>query len=247
MKTILVLLFLAPMVQAAYGEETLELTLAEAVTAALSRNLSVEEERLLQKVEEAGMLEAKGEFDPTLSAGVSASESKDPSVTTIVSTKQETVDYEAGLGGKVKTGTAYNLRVSGTRVERSATPFLLINPYYSSDAVITITQPLLKGFGTKVQGSRIRAAETDLEAARLRAEHHAMTLIDETARAYWELYFARGNLEAAEISVRFAESTLKEVQAKIEAGTLAPVEIYKAEAERCLCKPQGPQAGRHRA
>jgi outer membrane protein TolC len=234
MKSILVILFLSLTVQAAYGQEKLELTLADAVAAALSRNLNVEEEKLLQKVEEAGILEAKGEFDPTLSAGINAAETKDPSVTTIVSTEQETVDYDAALQGKIPTGTSYDLRVTGTKVKRSATPFLLVNPYYSSDAVITITQPLLKGFGTRVQKSRIRAAETDLEAARLRAEHHAMELIDETALAYWELYFARGNLEAAGISLKLAESTLKEVQAKIEAGTFAPVEIYKAEAEAAI-------------
>jgi outer membrane protein TolC len=234
MKSILVLLFLSLTVQAAYGQEKLELTLADAVVAALSRNLSVEEERLLQKVEEAGILEAKGEFDPTLSAGINAAETKEPSITTIVSTEQETVDYDTALQGKIPTGTSYDLRVTGTKVKSSATPFLLVNPYYSSDAVITITQPLLKGFGTKVQKSRILAAETDLEAARFRAEHHAMELIDETARAYWELYFARGNLEAAGMSLRLAESTLKEVQAKIEAGTLAPVEIYKAEAEAAI-------------
>lgn len=216
------------------GQERLELTLGEAIAAALSRNLSVEEERLLQQIGEADIVEAKGEFDPAFRAGVSAGDRKDPSVTTIVSTREKTVDYEASLGGKIQTGTEYDLSVEGSRVERSATPFLLINPYYSSELLITITQPLARGFGKKVQESRVRAAEADLEAARLRAEHHAMELISETAAAYWELYFARGNLEAAEISLDLAGKTLEEVRAKIDAGTLAPVEIYKAEAEAAM-------------
>jgi outer membrane protein TolC len=218
----------------AAGEERLELALGEAVASALSRNLSVEEERLLQRIGEAGVMEAQGEFDPVFRAGVSAADRKEPSITTIVSPRQETVDYEASLSGKVSTGTEYDLRLQGQRAELGATPFLLINPYNSSELVITITQPLLKGFGREVQESRVRSAEADLAADRLRAEHHAMDLISETAGAYWDLYFARGNLEAADISLRLAQSTLEEVEAKIKAGTLAPVEIYKAEAEAAV-------------
>jgi len=228
------LILAATITPRAFSEDTLELTLSQAVTAALTRNLSVEEEKLLQKVQEAGVVRAKGEFDPTLSGKLSKSSSKDASVTTIVSSSQDNVDYEVGLGGKIPTGTSYDITVSGGKVERSATPFLLINPYYSSDATITITQPLLKGFGPKVQTSKIESAEADLRAARMEAEHHAMVLIDDTVTAYWELYFARGNQEASKMSLDLAQNTLKEVEAKIEAGALAQVEIYKAQAEAAI-------------
>ncbi len=225
---------LALAANAAHGQDVLELTLGEAVGAALSRNLSVEEEAILRKSAEAAILEAKGEFDPTLGAEISATKTKEASVTSFVSSDQEMVNYGASLGGKLKTGTAYELAIEGAKVDRSANPFLLINPYYPSDIVITITQPLLKGLGVKVQESRIRAAEAESEAARLRAEHRAMGVVAETVSAYWELYFARANLDAAEISLRLAESTLEAVNARIEAGTLAPVEVFKAEAEAAI-------------
>ncbi len=227
-------LILSLLVRSVAGQERLELTLGGAIAAALSRNLSVEEERLLQRIGEAGVMEAEGEFDPVFRAGVSAGDRKDPFITTFISAREETVDYEASLSGKVRTGTEYGLSLQGQRVERSATPFLLINPFHSSELIITITQPLIKGFGSEVQESRVRAAETDLEADRLRAEHRAMELISETASAYWDLYFAREDLEASGISLRLAQSTLEEVKAKINAGTLAPVEIYKAEAEAAI-------------
>ncbi len=216
------------------GEERLELTLGDAISAALSSNLSLEEESLLQKIGEADVLEAKGEFDPSFKAGVSTSKRKDPSITTIVSTREKTQNYEVSIGGKAVTGTEYELKLQGSKVDRSDTPFLLINPYYSSDILISITQPLLRGFGISTQESQVLAAEAGLEAARMRAEHRAMEVISDTASAYWELYFARGNLDAAEIALRLAESTLDEVRAKIEAGTLASVEIYKAEAEAAI-------------
>ncbi len=231
------LFVLALAANAAHGQDVLELTLGEAVGAALSRNLSVEEEAILRKSAEAAILEAKGEFDPTLGVEISATKRKEASVTSFVSSEQETVNYEASLGGKLKTGTAYELAIEGAKVDRSANPFLLITPYYPyypSDIVITITQPLLKGLGVKVQESNIRAAEAESEAARLRAEHRAMGVVAETVSAYWELYFARANLNAAEISLRLAESTLKAVNARIEAGTLAPVEVFKAEAEAAI-------------
>ena len=53
----------------------------------------------------------------------------------------------------------------------------------------------------------------------------------EALKAYWELFFARADLEVSNKSLELAKSLLKEVQGRIMAGKLASLEIFKAQAE----------------
>lgn len=215
----------------AWAEEKLELTLAEAVNAALGQNLAIAEQALLVERAEADVLAGEGEFDPFLSFDLSRSYSRESTFTAIASAEEESVDYGVSLGGKVGTGTAYELRYSESKVERSETLFLEVNPYYSADLMLTLTQPILKGLGRPVQEARVRTSRKSLEAARLGAELTAEEVIAETAAAYWDLSFAISDREVARDSLRLAQNLLEEVRTRINTGALAQVEIYKAEAE----------------
>lgn len=213
------------------AREKLELTLSEAVGISLRENLSIAEEDILFRITGAEVTVSEGEFDPAVTFEVNHSYEKVQSVTTFISAEEKLTTYGVSLGGKVKTGTSYELALSSSKTEVSQTPFLLLNPYYKTNLDLTLTQPILKGFGRGVQESAIVVARKNLEIAGLRTEHRVMEIMADTVGAYWELYFARGDLEVAELSLDLAEKTLREVQAKIDAGSLAPVEIYSAEAE----------------
>jgi len=221
-----------------YAQEVLELTLAEAVKNALRENLSMAEERILFKVREAEIKIKEGEFDPALKFELNEYFERSQSATTFISGEERGFTYDVSFGGKIKTGTAYELKLSGAKTEVSETPFLLLNPYYSSELVLSVTQPLLKGFGRSIQESNLQVAKNNLKIAALGIEHRAMDIIARTAGAYWDLYFSKSNLDVAELSLKLAENLLNEVKAKIDAGELAPVEIYKAEAEVAIREEQ---------
>ena len=46
---------------------------------------------------------------------------------------------------------------------------------------------------------------------------------------YWNLYFQNQDLKSKQISLKLAQDLLREIKIKIDAGTLAPIEIYQAE------------------
>lgn len=213
------------------AREKLELSLSEAVGISLKENLSLAEEDLLFRIAGAEVKVSEGEFDPAVTFEVNRSYDKSQSATTFVSAEEKLTTYGISFGGKAKTGTSYELALNSSRTEVSQTPFLLLNPYYKTNVELNLTQPLLKGFGTSVQESAIRVARKNQEIAGLGTEHKIMEIMADTVGAYWELYFARGDLEVSQFSLELAENTLKEVQAKIDAGSLAPVEVYSAEAE----------------
>ncbi len=214
--------------------DLLELTLDEAVSTALRENLSMEEAEIAIRGAEADIKTNMGEFDPALRFDIDASHSIEPTPTIVTSPEEDTIGYGVSFFGKARTGTEYEIRYQGRRTEIGENPFFRINQYYSTGVTLLLNQPLLKGFGTSVQGARVDASRKGLDAARLEAGHKAMEVIAETAAAYWQLYFARSDLEVAEDSLKLAENTLLEVRTKIKAGALAPVEVYKAEAEAAV-------------
>lgn len=218
----------------ATGSSVVGLTLRDAVRTALRQNLTLEEEALLFKIAGADLRKAEGEFDPALNFGLRDSFETTGAATLLEGPETEALAYDIALGGKINSGAGYELKLSSERVKMSETPFLLVNPYYTSRLMLTVSQPLLKGLGRAVQESRIRAASYNVEAARLRAEQRAMEIATRTVRAYWDLYFAKNSLDVAALSLKLAENMLREVKARIDAGELAQVDIYGSEAEVAL-------------
>lgn len=217
-------------------QESRDLTLSEAVGAALKSNLTLEEKTIMLRKSEAVLKSSKGEFDPSVKFDLKRSYDKKETNSTIPPYMTEDSGYGYGMsvGGKALTGTQYELKYWTGKGERSEPSYLKTNPYYTSELKLTLTQPLLKGFGLDVQRSNVLGAVKGVEIARLDAEWRAMQVISDTVDAYWDLYLARHGQDAAELSLKLAENILEEVKTKISAGTLAPVEIYKAEAEAAV-------------
>ena len=219
-----------------FAGEKFELTLKEAIDIALKENLSLMEERQNLGVSEADIKVKGGKFDPKLKLRVSGSYEKRhaPFHYYLMKAREgQTVIAGAGIEGKVNTGATYELRWTNRRFEGPQT-FPTINPYYTSELTLTVSQPLLKGMGKETQESNLNIAKNNLEISKLRLDDRASQIISDTTKAYWGLLSARDELEVAEFSLRLARNLFEEAEAKIEAGVLAPVEIYKAEAEVAL-------------
>jgi len=212
-------------------DKTLNLTLKDAISIALKRNLSIAESKEILGSSTADVLIREGEFDPAFKAGLNLSNTKSPTVSVVASEEERATSYEVGFGGKLRTGTIYELKWSGGKVKRSETPFLKTNPYYFSDLSLSLTQPLLKGFGRPIQESNLEVAKNSVSISTLNLRNRASAVITDTASAYWGLYRAKSALKSAELSLELAKSLQAEIKARIEAGALAPVEIYKADAE----------------
>ncbi|MBI5025771.1 MAG: TolC family protein [Nitrospirae bacterium] len=214
----------------AFPAEKIELTLKEAIKTALSENLDLVTERYNPKIQEAGVTVEEGQFDPNLGMSLNEAFSKSQAVTTLAGTEDRTLTFDISLGQKLKTGTTYELKWSNIRT-RGNSSFLRINPYYISEAVLSVTQPLLKDFGMEVQEGRINIAKNSLDSARLGLDAKSMEIIANVEKAYWDLVLAYEEFEVSKLSLSLAQRLLKESRARVEAGVLAPVEVLQAEAE----------------
>lgn len=210
--------------------KTLELTLDETLRLALRQNLALKRESLSVSAAAAQVLAAKGEFDPTAGLSLSQGYAKRSLSSTLEGTMSRRYDASLTFGGKLDTGTRYDLTWQNERV-KSDLAFLLVNPYYSSDFTLVLTQPLLKGRGRAAQRAMVDIASGDFDISGFNERTRAEAIVLEAARGYWELYFRIYDRQVAELSLGLAEAILAEVKEKIAVGYLAPVEQYEAEAE----------------
>lgn len=215
-----------------FAAEKLELTLGEAINISLKENLSLAQERINPKIAEGDIIFRKGEFDPNLRLSISDSfKKREMPYLYIPGAEERVFSYDAAIEGKINTGTTYELKWNNDRIKGTG---YTLSPYYTSDLTLTVTQPILNGLGKSIQESNLNVARNNLDIARLRFTDRGIEIISDTSKAYWDLAFSRHDLEVAELSLKLAQNLLAEVKAKIDSGLLAPVEIYKAEAEVSL-------------
>lgn len=214
----------------AFAAETLTLTLRDALEMALRNNPTLRTESFNKDIAGSDIMIQKGEFDPLLGTEISESFLKVQTPNLLVGSEERKVDFNAFLKGKAVTGTAYEFSWGNERFKGNS-EFLEINPYYRSDVNLAISQPLLKGFGVDVQRAKVKASENSFEISKINYEGVAEAIVLRTIGAYWGVVSSRSNLEVVELSLALAHKIYDEVRAKINAGLLAPVEIYQAEAE----------------
>jgi outer membrane protein TolC len=212
-----------------FAGEALELVLSQAVSIALKENLSLKSEGLNIPFAQAEVLVREGEFDPSFNLGLSQDYAKIDSVSSLIPSERRQTDGFASFAGKLKTGTQYELRWDNARV-KSNLGFLTVNPYYSSETALRLSQPLLKGWGMSVQTANIDVARKNIDISSYRERKKAEDIILQTARAYWDLYFRKKDVEVSHLSLRLSEAVSKEVSEKIDVGVLAPIEASEAEA-----------------
>lgn len=128
------------------------------------------------------------------------------------------------------TGTTFFTAWDNTRSSSSSLANLF-NPSVQSSIFVGFQQQLLNGFGTKVNTRNIRIAKNNRKIADLSFSQQAITTITNTITAYWELVFARENVKVQQQAVTVAEKLYGDNKKQLEIGTMAPLDVTRAESE----------------
>lgn len=126
-------------------------------------------------------------------------------------------------------GTSFNVSWNNTRASSTAANFF--NPYVQSSLTVSVTQPLLAGAGRFVNRRNILIAENNRKIADLSFAQQAITTTTNTINAYWELAYARENVKVQQQAVTVAEKLYNDNKKQLEIGTMAPLDVTRAESE----------------
>jgi len=215
------------------GEEPVPqrpIALLEAVRLALERNLTLAAQKPAPKMADAIIVAQMAIFDPTAYANFIRTKKKEQSTSDLFGEMEQTAQATIGLTKLFPTGTTADIHLGASR-EWNNYPFVTVNPAYNGEWGITVTQPLLRGFGIRANTAGIAIARDERNIVLAQLRDAALQTAADTMKAYWELVFAIQNRQLLQRSLERAQHLLEEVQARVEAGVLGERDPSVAQAK----------------
>ncbi len=248
-------------VQQLIRDGKMSLSLQDAIALALENNLDIDLQRYTPWIADADILRTKAggaarglagtgtasvlgtipaqTFDPQVTATLAMDHRKIPvnnpiqsgvGLTGAGSLTTHTITGNFGYSQAFHTGTGVAVTWNNNRLSTTS-PAALLNPGLNSTLFVSFTQQLLNGFGLLANTRFIRIAKNNKKIADLSFAQQVITTVVQTENLYWELVFAREDVRVKEHSVALAAKLYQDNKRQVEIGTLAPIEVVRAEAE----------------
>jgi len=224
---------LSEVVEGPAAMDRLRLTLNEAIEIALLQNPDIRVVQLERWKSDADVVAAKGEFDPLLSGQAQyyrASQQASAEYRlfgNISSVEAYRTTSSVDVGGKLHTGTIYDVRIDLNKEETTYNQFI---EEWSGGLTIMLRQPLLRGAGFPYNRSRIIIARRMKTINAYQLELSVMNTIAQVVKAYWDLVGAIENVMVREQSLANAERLLDITQRQLNIGVVAAIDVLQAKA-----------------
>ena len=222
------------LVSVANANDPLSLTLKETIERVLKNNISISVQSYNSKINEQFIFEKEADFDPTLDFefkfGEETRQSSSSSSLSDAKNRNQDYDWDFSVSQKFVTGGDYELSMDNNR-NRTSSSLTSLNPTYSSDLALTVTQPLLKDFGIDLNKRKIYIAKNDQKISDHQFTEKVIDTLTEAENIYWDLVFSIEDLKVKETSLQRARDLEKQVKAQVDVGTLAELEILQAQSD----------------
>ena len=213
------------------------LTLEDAVKRALENNLDIAVQRIGQQTYDVDIASIRSVYSPTLSSIVSSSNSKNASTSTIsggqtgATINNSTFLFNGGLTQDVPwAGGGFNLQLDNRRSETSNTT-ATINPQYNPTWSAAYNQPLLRDFKIDTTRQQLLVTRINQDISDIQLRQVTINTVANVRNAYWDFVFAVQSVETSKQSLALAEELYRNNQAKVEIGTMAPIDVVQAQAQ----------------
>jgi len=127
-------------------------------------------------------------------------------------------------------GTNVLVSFNNTRQTIGDAPFNPLSPQLNSSFNFRLTQHLLQGFGFAPNARFIRIAKNNREISDVAFRLQITTTVDQIENMYWDLVYAYENVRVQREQLAFAQKTLSDNKKQVEIGTLAPIEVVRAQS-----------------
>ena len=223
-----------PTVPATTPGATLELTLDEATARALERNLDLAVERLNPLIQDTNLERLHAAYRPTLTSQVGHLARVQPPTSQLnggVLVQNDTSTYNTGISQALRwTGGDVAVAFNNNKQVTSAT-FSNFNPAFNTNFSATLTQPLLRDLWIDGTRQQLKVTAINREISDIQLKGTLATTVANVRNAYWELVFAVQAVDVAKGSLDLADKLVQDNKARVEVGTMAPLDVVQSEAE----------------
>lgn len=173
-------------------------------------------------------------LDPTVLAIVDFAHTTSPQSNTVLTGNSALVFatrfYEAQYAQNWDFGLSTTLTYF-SQYNKVNSQFFNLNPYTSGFLDLKVTQNLLQGFGRSVNGRNIRVQKNNMKVSDLQFKLQVITTVSAALNLYWDLVSFDEDARARRREVATAQQLLDDNKKLVNAGTVAPIEITRAEAQ----------------
>ncbi len=206
-----------------------KLTLEECRASALEHNLDLKVAFLNPTIAEQSVSEEEGRFEAAFTTRALWQETDSPTSSTLSSAQAKQQSIEPGVRIPLRTGETINVTLPLVRSETN-NQFSTLNPAYTTDLDLSMSQPLLRGAGRRAKTAALRIASYNKQAEDSRTKLEAIRQLAAVDRAYWRLYQARRELDVRQQQYELADVQLKSAQRRVETGRSPEIEVIRAQS-----------------
>ncbi len=178
-------------------------------------------------------------YDPTITGFVNFQHSTVPENNTQLVGTTEFVSasrtYDAQYTQNFSFGLSAVLTYASQRLKVNSFSFNL-NPSTSGDLDLTVTQNLLQGFGSSVNNRNIKVQRNNLKVTDLQFKQQLITTVSAALNLYWDLVSFNQDLRARQEELETAQQLYDDNKKQVEIGTLAEIEVTRAESQLYAAK-----------
>ena len=205
--------------------EPLDITLKEAVVKALSHNHEILIEKITTDISRTQIRKEEGVFDPTVKAEVTQNHADSIDAAGLSSVTKATKGA-AELSKTFSPGTTVALTY-----DTADSQSVSATGRYQSNFKITVTQDLLKNFGTDINRAKVRIARKGLEQAAADYGQQVVETVADVQEAYWDLYKSSETLAVRKGSFALTNGLLSKKRIEAKLGAIATIDLVEIEAD----------------
>lgn len=214
------------------------ITLNEAIRRALENNNDIEVARTDVRIQETQLRSLLGFYDPVISVSPTFTRSS-------VTGSKATNDFRAnaGINQNIRPGGGtISTFFNNNRTENSFAQSQLSggqnvgggssnSALFSTSLGIQYTQPLFRNFSVDDSRRQIKVQRKRLQQSDADFRRQTLDIITQVQRGYWDLVFALRDQQNKAANLNLARENLRQVEARISAGSAAPLERAEVATE----------------
>jgi len=167
-------------------------------------------------------------FDPIVTGTLQSDHARFECTSIFCGSVQNTTTANFNYIQGLQSGTNIGVGFSNSRIT-SNNPFTIVSPSLNSGFKFQLTQHLLQGFGFLPNDRLVRITKNNREITDVAFRLQIITTVDQIENLYWNLVFAYENVGVQQEALAFAQKTLSDNKKQVEIGSLAPIEIVRAQ------------------
>ncbi len=213
------------------------LSVQDAVSLALEQNLNVQVERLNPRISDLSIAQARTAWTPSIGTTFSTTGTDSPVNSFLVAaeggankTTDRRLTTEVSYTQLFEWGGTASASWDNSR-QTSNSLFTNFNPTLRSNMSFQYSQPLLRNRAIDSARQQLLVTNKSREISDVQFRQTVVTTTRNVKSAYWDLAYAVGSLALNQQSLDLARQSLRDTRARVEIGTMAPIDIVEADAE----------------